>query len=385
MQDELKEYINLLADPANPLYLLILLTLLLILLFIFIYRYIIDPLRKKHSMEKKELELKNIKLMALFAELDPNPLIRINKNGQIIHTNDAANILSKDSTLVGKNLNEILPDINISIQDYIKQDKSTTISETINSKFYTITIRGISYLDIAQIYFDDLTERKMFEEELQLSQMKLRELSGHLRDTLEDERQRIARELHDSIGQNLNLIRMKLMNNGHPADKLHENNITMLNALESSINELKEITYNLKPKLLDEQGLKASLNILVKKFSEESGIKGSIDVTGFEKRIDKKLELTFYRLVQESINNILKHSQASEFNIQLISKNNTIKLIVSDNGIGFDMNLSGNAKYLSGFGLLNMQERVQSYNGKIKINSSLGNGTIIFVEIPVNE
>ncbi len=385
MQDELKEYINLLADPANPLYLLILLTLLLILLFIFIYRYIIDPLRKKHSMEKKELELKNIKLMALFAELDPNPLIRINKNGQIIHTNDAANILSKDSTLVGKNLNEILPDINISIQDYIKQDKSTSISETINSKFYTITIRGISYLDIAQIYFDDLTERKMFEEELQLSQMKLRELSGHLRDTLEDERQRIARELHDSIGQNLNLIRMKLMNNGHPADKLHENNITMLNALESSINELKEITYNLKPKLLDEQGLKASLNILVKKFSEESGIKGSIDVTGFEKRIDKKLELTFYRLVQESINNILKHSQASEFNIQLISKNNTIKLIVSDNGIGFDMNLSGNAKYLSGFGLLNMQERVQSYNGKIKINSSLGNGTIIFVEIPVNE
>ena len=385
MQDELQEYLKLLLDSGNPVYFSLLLILILIFLIIFFYKYIITPLRKKHLLEKKDLELKNIKLMALFAELDPNPLIRIDENGKIIHTNDAARALSKDVSLEEKNIKNILTSINFSIKDYIKNDKSIIVNETINNRFYSILLRGISYLNIAQIYFDDLTERKMFEEELQLSESKLRELSGHLRDTLEDERQRIARELHDSIGQNLNLIRVKLMNNGFSkysgpsADRE-----TLLSTLEASINELQEITYNLKPKFLDEVGLNASLKVLVKKISEETGICGTVDVTGDGKRLDKKLELTLYRLAQETINNIIKHSKAKEFNIQLIYKEDFIKLLVSDDGVGFDINNKGSEKYSSGFGLLNMQERVQTYNGKLKIDSSPGNGTLVIIEIPGN-
>jgi signal transduction histidine kinase len=229
-------------------------------------------------------------------------------------------------------------------------------------------------------------DREQMQQEYRLAKNKLKELSGHLRDTLEDERQRIARELHDSIGQNLNLVRIKLMNNGYANENIpsSEDKEELLKTLESSINELKEITYDLKPKLLDERGLGASLEVLVKKITEETGICGSVDTTGKEKRLDKKIELTFYRLAQESINNILKHSKARTFSIQLILKENLTKLLISDDGIGFDTN-SKNNNYNSGFGLLNMHERVETYGGKLKIDSSPGNGTVLIFEIPDNE
>ncbi len=382
MPDEFQEYIKLLFDLENPVYFSLFLTLALFLLIIFVYKYIISPLRKKHLIEKKELELKNIKLMALFAELDPNPLVRVDEKGTIIHTNDAAKVLGKNIPIEGKNIHDILASINFSISECIKKDQSIVFNETINNKFYSIHLRGISYLNIAQIYFDDLTERKMFEEELQLSRRQLRELSVHLRDTLEDERQRISRELHDSIGQNLHLIRMKLQNNGSantPKDR-----DTLLSSIEISINELKEIIYNLKPKILEEMGIGVALKILVKKISEETGIYGSVDISGFEERLDKKFELTLYRLTQETLSNIVKHSMAKEFNIQLIYNEDSVRLLISDDGIGFDLNNISSKKYSSGFGLLNMQERIKTYNGQLKIDSSPDSGTITIIEIPKN-
>jgi signal transduction histidine kinase len=382
MSDEFQEYLRLLFDLKNPIYFSLFLTLTLLFLIILIYKYIISPLRKKHLIEKKELELKNIKLMALFAELDPNPLIRVDEDGLIIHTNDAAKVLGNNISIDGKNISEILTLINFHIVDLIKKDQSILLSEKINNRFYSIHFKGISYLNIAQIYFDDLTESKTFEEELQLSRKQLRELSVHLRDTLEDERQRISRELHDSIGQNLHLVRLKLQNNGFANSSKDRD--ALLNSIEVSINELKEIIYNLKPKILEEMGIGAALKILIQKISEETGIFGSIDISGNEERYDPKLELTLYRLIQETISNIIKHSRAKEFNIQLINNKDSLRLLISDDGIGFDINNLSNKKYSSGFGLLNMQERVNTYNGKLKIDSTPGRGTITIIEIPKN-
>jgi len=384
MQNDFQEYLKLLFNLGNPVYFSLFLTLALFIFIIFVYKYIVTPLRKKHLIEKKELELKNIKLMALFAELDPNPLIRVDENGIVIHSNDAAKILGNEIPIEGKNIREFITSLDFSIIEYIEKNKSIAINETINNKFYSITFRGISYLNIAQIYFDDLTERKMFEEELQLSRNKLQELSEHLRDTLEDERQRIARELHDSIGQNLHLIRMNVQNNGfsNVENFLSGNRDTLLNSIEISINELKEIIYNLKPKILEEMGIGAALKTLIKKITEETGIHGSIDISGNEERLNSKLELTIYRLTQEAINNIIKHSMAKEFNIQMIHKEDSVKLWISDDGVGFDINNITNEKYSSGFGLLNMQERVKTCNGRLKIDSAPGTGTVTIIELP---
>lgn len=385
MSDELQEYLNLFFELENPVFFSLFLALVLFVFIIFVYKLIIAPLRKIHLIEKNELELKNIKLMALFAELDPNPLLRIDKKGIIIHSNDAAKELANIS-IDGKNIREIIPSINFSFKEYIEGDKSVVVSQTINKKFYSILFRGISYLNIAQIYFDDLTERKHFEEELNRSRGKLSELSGHLRDTLEDERQRIARELHDSIGGQLHFIRMKIENNGlSNAKGISEgDHKKLLNSVETSISELKEIINNLKPKVLHDMGLGLALKILVKNISVETGISGTINISGDETRLDKKLELALYRLSQEAINNIVKHSQAKEFNIQLLYGKIFTKLLISDDGVGFEPDKATKVKSDSGFGLLNMEERVKAYNGKLKIDSSPGSGTILIIEIPKN-
>jgi signal transduction histidine kinase len=386
MADDLREYLKLLFDLGNPLYYSIFLTVTIFLLIFFFFRYVITPLRKKHLIEKKELELKNIKLMALFAELDPNPLLRINSEGIIIHLNDAAKNLREDTSIEGEKIDKIVSSINFSIADYIKNDRSITLTETINNHFYSISFRGISYLNIAQIYFDDLTERKQFEEELESSKVKLRELSEHLRDTLEDERQRIARELHDGVSQNLHLLRLKLKTAEESHKGISEKDYeTLFKSIETSINELKEIIYTLKPKNLEEIGLGPSLKILTKRISDETGINGTIDIYGSEERLSKKLELTLYRLTQEALSNIVKHSRAKEFNIQMVNNRDIIKLLISDDGIGFDpTNIKKNSGS-SGFGLLNMQERINTYKGKLKIDSSNGGGTVIITEIPKEE
>jgi signal transduction histidine kinase len=119
--------------------------------------------------------------------------------------------------------------------------------------------------------------------------------------------------------------------------------------------------------------------------SEETGIEGAVDIYGFEERLNKKLELTLYRIAQEAISNIVKHSRATEFNIQIMYDEDIVKLIISDDGIGFDPAHTNHKSNSSGFGLLNMQERIGSYNGKLKIDSSKGNGTLIITEIPKEE
>ena len=387
MPDNSNDYLRLLFDWGNPVYFSLFLTVTISIIIFFFFRYIILPLRRKYILEKKELELKNVKLMALFAELDPNPLIRINPDGIVIHLNDAAKNLERDTPLLGEKIEKIIPSVNFSVDELIKREQSVVLTETIDDKFYSIIFKGHSSLNIAQIYFDDLTVRKQFEEELEFSKVKLRELSMHLRDTLEDERQRIARELHDGIGQNLHLIRLKLKTIEESQTKnFSETDYNVLfNSIESSISELKEIIYNLKPKNLDEVGLGHSLRILTKRISEETGIKGIVDIYGIEERLSKKLELTLYRIVQEAISNIVKHSKATEFNIQIIYDKDIIKLIISDDGIGFDPAHTNHKSNSSGFGLLNMQERISIYNGKLKIDSSQGNGTLIITEIPKEE
>jgi len=385
MMNEVKEYLDSLITFDNPVYYSVFLAITFFVLIFIFYRYILQPIQKKHYIEKKELELKNVKLMALFAELDPNPLIRIDANGKIIHTNDAAKKINGSVSIEGKNIRELLPQINFPIKESIRNERSILFSGTINDKYYSIIFRGIPYLEIAQFYFNDLTERKQYEEDLRISRSRLKELSKHLQNTLEEERQRIARELHDGVGQNLLLFRLKLQQLEQLVlEKIDKKEYDILvESIENSISELKNISHVLKPKILEELGLSPALRILCQRISRESGICGSIDIPGKEERFNNKLEITLYRLIQEALNNIVKHSKAKIFNIQLLNSDKSIKLIISDDGVGFEPNnLLRSENPLTGMGLINMQERIEEFKGKLKIDSTPGNGTVIFVDIP---
>ncbi len=375
MNNGLNEYIRLLLNPNDPvIYSLFLMVVVLALIFIF-YRYIIIPLRKQHLIETQSLELENARLMALFAELDPDPVVRTDMNGNIIYTNEQAKRLIEGGDLTGKSISEIIKQFDFPIMDYINSDKSKSFMEIINSKSYSITFKGISSLKISQIYFHDISEK--IEKEI-----KLKRLSDDLQNKLEEERYRIARELHDGIGQELLLLKLNLLSNskdkflGDPDIKNIEDPSGLVQKI---ITELNMVIFNIKPAALCETGLGTALSTMVNKITSSGYIKGTLNIIGMDGRLNDKLELTIYRIIQEALNNIIKHSYAKEFTVQIINRNRRIKILISDNGKG----ISKDIKNAAGFGLFNIRERVEHFNGIFKIDSSEKNGTLLVIDLPI--
>ncbi len=382
---DVNNYFDLIFNLNNPLFYAIIITVLLIFIFYSFYRYIILPLNKKYLLEKRENELKQIKLMALFAELSPDPIIRINELGKIIHSNKAAEVLKNSNELIGRTIIDLIPEFDISIKESIIKEKEISFSYNINERHYQIFFRGNVNLNIAQLYFHDITERKEYEKKLKTSQKKLKALTSHLVNLLEEERNRIARELHDGIGQNLLFLKMKLnkIKSNIEDEKLKKEFADVSVHFDSTIKDLKDVIYELKPKILDEMGLKPALTLLCQKISAESNIEGKINFMGFDERLEPKFELIIYRIIQEILNNIVKHSKANQFIIQLLEQTTKYRIVVSDDGIGFNPKEIWNIKNNNmGFGILNMKERIENLNGFLKIESSPDFGTTLIFEFP---
>ena len=371
------EYLKYFLSPNNPILFSLLFVILIAILVYFISKYIILPLNKQHQNEKHEIELKNSRLMALFAELDPDPIIRVDMEGKILLSNIAAKELFTIASDSG-DIEKILPFLSKSeVQRNIQSDKKFSNTIKIYNNHYTVLFVGNSNLGIGQIYFRNITQRKILED-------RLKKLGNYLQEQIEDERNRIASELHDSIGQQLLLTKLKIQRIEERLNLASDNEISDLdNLLEGTIGELKTIIYNLRPKILDELGLGPALTSLVHLITEQSGIKGSLNINILNGRLDKRIELFTFRLAQETLNNIMKHSGAKEFDLILQENENNLRLIVSDNGSGFDIKEINPADELNGFGLLNMKERVESFGGELKIDSTPGEGTVVMATIPV--
>lgn len=378
MKEELHEYLKYFLSPNNPILISLLFAVLVAVLVYFISKYIILPLNKKHQDEKHEIELKNSRLMALFAELDPDPIIRINSDGQILLSNQAAKKLFSLSDEPG-NIHSILPFLSTNeIRKGIESDNKFSDTIKMFENHYTVLFVGNSNLNIAQVYFRDITKRKILED-------RLKKLGNYLQEQIEEERNRIASELHDSIGQGLLLIKLRIQKIEQQLRSASgEKEFVQLDKiLQDTISELKTIIYNLRPKILDELGLGPAITSLVNLVTDQSGIKGSLNIHNLNGRLDKRIELFTFRLAQETLNNIMKHSHAGEFNLIVQENPNNLRLIVSDNGTGFDLKTVANQQELGGFGLLNMKERVESFGGEIKIDSTPGEGTVVMATIPI--
>ncbi len=379
-----EEIFNALRDPQNPIYISLLAVIALFGTVYFFYKYGINPLNERFKQEKLSLELKSAKLMALFAQLDPDPVIRLNQFGEILETNQAAQSVFPDLPLIGKRISDLVPTLNLPENSIINNETKNT-TQKIGEKYFSILYRGDSSLNLAQLYFRDITELKKYEEALIDYQIKLKNLSERLHDLIEEERKRISSGLHDGIGQSLSLLRMKILHlqeeSNNPAQYSYYQDL--VTNMEDIIRELKEITYSLKPRLLEEMGLLSAIKNLVDKVFNDTGIRGEINPVGEEIRFEEKFEITLYRIVQESINNILKYAKATSYSIQLVYSSKLVRLIISDNGIGFDIS-SALKSSNHGMGLINMKERVESYNGKLKIDSFTNNGTMLVAEIPLS-
>ncbi|MCF8261539.1 MAG: hypothetical protein K9J12_12250 [Melioribacteraceae bacterium] len=377
IKEEANYYIEILTNLSNPIYFSIIVSIILILVTIVVLRYIVIPLIKKHQLEKTEMELKTARLTALFAELDPDPVLRIDKNGRIIDSNAQSRILLGED-IHSKFIDDILPTLIKNPSISIQENDVISLVEKIGGKYYDIFFKGFADLEIGQIYFHDITDNINYQNELIESRSKYRNLSDRLQEILEIERSRIAGELHDSVGQKLSSLKIGYQKQLENEISNKRNEINLINDFDSIITELREISYTLKPKLLEELGLEQALNAFFVKFYKHTNIKTEFLFTGPQVRYIPELELTLYRITQEAYQNILKHSKATECFVQLKVQNGFLRMIISDNGTGFS---AEDEDITKGLGLFNMEERVAKFNGKMKIDSSIGEGTNLIFEI----
>ncbi|HRB92764.1 MAG TPA: sensor histidine kinase, partial [Chitinophagales bacterium] len=195
----------------------------------------------------------------------------------------------------------------------------------------------------------------------------------------ENERQRIARELHDGVGQLLSATKLNLS-----AVYSNTSNLKILQSLtvlDESIKEIRNISHNLLPDVLLKYGLISAIDKFVQKINQTNQLNVQFECNGFEESsLNNTEKLMMYRIIQESVNNTIKYAHANEVMIQLSADEREISLMVQDNGKGFDIkNINTN----SGIGFKNMQLRTEFLKGKIDIESSINNGTTIFIEIPL--
>lgn len=210
------------------------------------------------------------------------------------------------------------------------------------------------------------------------------EFSRRLINAHEIERRRIAAELHDSIGQSLAMIKNSAIFAVHSVKDLENakeqfEEITTESA--NAISEVREIAYNLRPYLLDRLGLTKAINAMLNKIADKLPLRIISKVDDIDGLFENEAELSIYRIIQESLGNIIKHAEASEIDVTIEKIENGINLKIRDNGKGFDTKEKSENKTQGGFGLLGISERVRMLNGTFSIKSETDKGTTIEIEL----
>ena len=155
------------------------------------------------------------------------------------------------------------------------------------------------------------------------------------------------------------------------------------NLLDTTIQEVRNISQDLRPAILDDFGLAPALRLLCEDFSKVSGIDIIFGAFDLGERLPSRLEITLYRICQEAISNIVRHADATEAGIQIYRRANTILAVIQDNGKGFDRNLIRSDLSRIGSGLTNIKERVDLHNGRLQIETAPGSGMELIIEIPL--
>jgi signal transduction histidine kinase/ligand-binding sensor domain-containing protein len=222
--------------------------------------------------------------------------------------------------------------------------------------------------------------------QLERAHARQQEISRQLITLQETERQRVARELHDSLGQHLVIIKnLALVSLNKSADGGSLREVENISAEASqALAEVKEISYNLRPYQLDRIGLTKAVEGFIGKISRMTEIHFTTDIQDIDGALPKEQEINFYRIVQESVGNILKHAEATQITVTVERDAERVLLIISDDGKGFTPGTASGTG-TGGFGLIGISERVQMLRGKSQVISAPGEGTTIKVQIPIGK
>jgi signal transduction histidine kinase/ligand-binding sensor domain-containing protein len=265
--------------------------------------------------------------------------------------------------------------------DGIWNTEGALVRLVVQPRFYRtwwfLSIVGLSVVGLAFAAY------KVRINQLDRARRKQEEFSRKLLESQEQERQRIAAELHDSLGQSLLIIKNRIalaQSDIEERETVEEQLDELSHSATSAIEECREIAYNLRPYQIGRFGLSKTLYGIFMRLNEVTSIKATAEIQSIDDQLDDEAQTNVYRVVQECVNNIIKHSQATEATFVVTHTDHQITLLLQDNGRGFK---SGEQQKedRSGFGLLSIAERVKMMGGTLQIDSS--NGTRIQVQIPV--
>lgn len=237
--------------------------------------------------------------------------------------------------------------------------------------------------DIGVSFVMDLSAKKRMEKELLDSRQQLRDLAAHADTAMENERKRIAREIHDELGSLLTAMKMDIsllrMETKEPTRDFRRRLYSMQCILEDAIRVTRQIASELRPAVLN-LGLLAAVEWLAENLRQRSAIACSIKASGEIPLADARATALF-RIIQESLTNIVRHANASEVSINITLDDGMLRLEISDNGCGFDPDAIGNHS----FGLLGISERLEALAGNLVIHSSPGCSTTLHITMPIEK
>jgi len=356
--------------------------------------------RKKAELELRESEYKFKMLFnsandAVFVtQLSPEK-----SYGDFIEVNDIACnrlgytkeeflLLSPSGIISQKSIN----DFNI-VMDRLLQEGHViydTVYRAKDKKLFPVEVNShlfkfndkLTVLSIAR----DITERKQAEEKLKISSNLLRELAIHLQTVREEERTLIAREIHDELGQVLTVLKIQLSLLGNKLNpdqiSLKEKINLLSNLIDQSVESVQKISAKLRPTILDELGLNAAIEWQTEEFEKLTNIKCSLVMPKDDLKLSSNKSTAIFRIFQEALTNIARHSEADKVNISLLTDQLNLNLEITDNGRGISIEQIKDFKSL---GIHGMEERAMVFGGQVTFDSFSGKGTKVKVEIPINQ
>jgi two-component system, NarL family, sensor kinase len=261
-------------------------------------------------------------------------------------------------------------------------EKDLHLSRTYNTIFIVGGAFIIVLITSVFVYQrNKLRQKQKFDAEL-LRQQELRNRA--IIEAEEKERKRIARDLHDGVGQMLSAAKLNLSNLEGYLKKGPQNQWDMIknsmDLVDDSVKEVRQVSHNMMPNALIQFGLVRAVRDFISRISSSESLKIDLEVIGLSDRLEPTTETVLYRVLQELVNNVIKHSEANHLSIQVIRHDTELTVMLEDNGKGFDTNLVTEGK---GIGLNNIISRINFLNGRVDFDSAPGRGTTVTIEIPL--
>lgn len=234
----------------------------------------------------------------------------------------------------------------------------------------------------------DITERVRAEQALRRSREELQQLSDSILATREEEKRRIARELHDDLGQRLSALKMDMtmlaadVSEGRDTRGILADITGMNGVIDDTVASVRRIASDLRPALLDELGMLTAIEWLANDFSSRYGLPVSVD--GVDADVPEHTAIAMFRIVQEALSNVVRHADATAVDVSLAQTDGQIELQVQDNGGGWDKKPTGNEPRKS-LGLLGIRERARLLGGAVEVDSEPGKGFRLIVKIPLEK